>query len=167
METQLEEKNQRINLGAGNVKYSDDANKKLNYFLGSLFILQGVFYLFRDSAGPIERSIMASCYFLMGGFFLFVKARLELSQASKYAPHFLISKNGLKIKTGVFKKSKFIDWDSVQKIELGSYKIGLKDRTGLQYHPYKTRKETSIQIKRAIEEIAAQKGIKVENLLRS
>ncbi|WP_375579411.1 hypothetical protein ABWH96_20840 [Marivirga tractuosa] len=166
METQSIEKSQRINLGARNVKFSDDAIKKLNYLLGTLFIGMSVLYFFRDNAGIAEKVVFCSAYFIMGLFFLFIKARIELSPTSKYAPHFLVSENGLKIKTGVLKKSQFIDWNDVKKIELGYYKIGIKDQTGLQFYPYQTRKETSIKIKRAIEDIAAQKGIEVENLLK-
>jgi hypothetical protein len=165
MEAQSIEKSLRINLGAGN-KFSDDANKKLNYFLGTLFIASGILYFFRDNAGAVERIGFATSHFLMGVFLVFIKARIELSTSSKYAPHFLISNDGLRIKTSVLKKSKYIKWDDIKKVELGSYKIGIKDKTGLQYHPYTTRKERSIQIKKAIEEIACQKGVEVENLLR-
>jgi len=165
MEAQSIEKNQRINLGAGNVKFSDNAIKKVNYFLGLLFVLAAILYMFRNNAGPVERIGMTSLYFFSGVLFI-LKASIELSTTSKYAPHFIISQNGLKIKTGVFKKSEFINWDEVKKVELGNYKIGIKDKTGLQFYPYVTRKETSIKIKRAIEAITAQKGIEVENLLR-
>jgi hypothetical protein len=165
METQSIEQSQRINLGPEN-KFSDDANKKLNYFLGTLFIASGTLYFFRDNAGALERIVFSTSHFLMGIFLIFIKARIELSTSSKYAPHFLISQNGLRIKTSVLKKSQFINWNDIKKMELGSYKIGIKDKTGLQYYPYTTRKERSIRIKRAIEEMATKKGIEVENLLR-
>lgn len=59
-----------------------------------------------------------------------------------------------------------INWEEVIRIELGNYKIGIKDKTGLQYYPYQTRKETSIRVKGAIEAIATDKGIEVQNLLK-
>jgi hypothetical protein len=168
MESQLIKKSQRINLGAGNVKFSDDAIKKLNYLLGGLFMLSAVSYFieYLDRGSELGRHILTSCIFFLGGLLFFFKAQIELSQTSKYAPHFIISENVIKIKTGVFKKSQLINWDDVKKVELGYYKIGIKDRSGLQYYPYQTRKETSIQIKRVIEDIATQKGIEVENLLK-
>jgi hypothetical protein len=165
METQSIKQSQRINLGAGNVKFSESTIRKLNYFLSAMFLVMAFLYLFRDSIGLFEKIGMSGLYFFTGFLFLF-KARIELSQTSKYAPHFVISEQRIKIKTGVFKKSEFINWDDVKKVELGYYKIGIKDKTGLQFYPYKTRKETSIQIKRAIEEIASQKEIEVENLLK-
>lgn len=165
METQLEVKGKRINLGAGNVKYPDKTYKILYYFLAALWLVMFVYYFFRESEGLFEKIAMPAIYLLTSCMFFF-KARFELTSTSKYAPHFIISQNGLKIKRDVFKKSEFINWDDVKKVELGYYKIGIKDRTGLQYFPYRTRKETSIEIKREIEDIASQKGIEVENLLK-
>lgn len=165
METQSVEKNRRINLGAGNVKFSESTIRKLNYFLGAMFLVMAFIYVFRDSIGVFERIGMSGLYFFTAFLFLF-KAQIELSTTSKFAPHFIISELGLKIKTGVFKKSEFIKWNDVMKIELGYYKIGIKDKTGLLYYPYTTRKETSIELKRSIEAVAEQKGIEIENLLR-
>ncbi|MGM0579469.1 MAG: hypothetical protein ACQETL_02240 [Bacteroidota bacterium] len=168
MEAQLEVKGKRINLGAGNVKFSDDAIKKLNYLLGGLFMLTAILYFvnFLEKGFEVGRHFFTSGIYFFAGLLFFFKAHFELSPTSKYAPHFIISETGLKIKTGVFKKPEFIDWGDVKKIELGYYKIGIKDRTGLQYFPYRSRKETSIEIKREIEDIASQKGIEVENLLK-
>ncbi|SMG43224.1 hypothetical protein SAMN05661096_02994 [Marivirga sericea] len=165
METQSIEQSQRINLGAGNVKFSESTIRKSNYFLGALFMIMALLYLFRDSIGVFEKIGMSGLYFSTGFLFLF-KAQIELSQTSKYAPHFVISEHGLKIKTGVFKKSNFINWNNIRKIELGYYKIGIKDKGEMQYFTYQTRKETSIELKRLIEAIAAQKGVEVENLLK-
>ncbi len=165
METQLELKGKRINLGTGNVKYPDNAFRKLSYFLADVWLVLFIISIFKENEGLFEKVGMPVIYGLNGIFF-FVKAHFELSPTSRYAPHFIVSKNGLKIKSGVFKKCQFINWDDVMKIELGYYKIGIKDKTGLKYYPYRTRKETSIEIKRAIEEIATQKGIEVENLLK-
>jgi|GEM_PF-6582995 hypothetical protein len=165
MDTQSIEKSQRINLGAGNVKYPDNAFRKLSYFLAALWLVLLIVSIFKENDGLFEKVGMPAIYALNGIFFFF-KAHFELSTTSKYAPHFIISESGIKIKTGVFKKSELINWNDVKKIELGYYKIGIKDKTGLQYYPYQTRKETSIRIKRAIEAIAVQKGIEVENLLK-
>jgi hypothetical protein len=165
MEIQSVEKSQRINLGAGNVKFSENTIRNVNYFLSVLFLIMACLYLFRGSIGVFEKIGMSGLYFFTGFLFLF-RAQIELSQTSKYAPHFIISAQGLKIKTGVFNKSEFINWVDVKKVELGYYKIGIKDKTGIQYYPYKTRKETSIELKRIIETIAIEKGIEVENLLK-
>ncbi|WP_375579412.1 hypothetical protein ABWH96_20845 [Marivirga tractuosa] len=166
METQLELKGKRINLGLQNVKYSDSAFRKLSYFLAAFwFILIIIDIFFTENNGLFEKIGMPVIYGFNGILF-FVKAHFELSPTSKYAPHFMISKDRLKIKKNVLKKSEFINWDDVKKIELGYYKIGIQDKTGLKYYPYQTRKETSIQIKRAIEDIASQKRIEVENLLK-
>jgi len=165
MEAQSIEQIQRINLRSDNLNYSDNTYRKLYYFLAAFWLLLVVFALSKDNSGYFEKFGMPSIYFISGILYFF-KAHFELSSTSKYAPHFMISQNGLKIKTGVFKNSLFINWDDIKKIELGNYKIGIKDKTGLQYYPYRTTKETSIKIKRTIEGIAAQKGIEVENLLR-
>lgn len=165
METQSIEQSQRINLGSGNFKFSDNANRKLSYFLALLFFYMGFSFIFNEDARNFNRLGMGPLYLLAGSLYI-LKAQFEFSRTSKYAPHFIISEKGLKIKTGVFNKSNFISWESIKKIELGNYKIGIKDRAGFQYFPYKTRKETSIELKRSIEAIAAQKGVEVENLLR-
>jgi hypothetical protein len=165
METKSVEKGKRINIGAGNLKYPDNTYRKLYYSLSALWLVLFVISVFKENNGLFQKLVMPAIYGINGAFFFF-KAHFELSSTSKYAPHFIISENGLKIKTGVFKNSEFIKWKDVKKVELGYYKIGIKDKTGLQFYPYKTRKETSIQIKRAIEEIASQKEIEVENLLK-
>lgn len=165
METQLEVKGKRINLGAGNVKYSDNAFRKLSYFLAFFWFVLLIVSIFKENDGLFEIVGMPIIYALNGILFFF-KAHYELSPKSKYAPHFIISQNGLKIKRDILKKSEFINWNDVKKIELGYYKIGIKDKTGLRFYPYNTRKETSIEIKRTIEDIATQKGIEVENLLK-
>lgn len=165
METQSIERSQRINLGADNLQFSDNTYRKLYYFLAAIWLILFVFALSKDNSGYFEKFGMPSIYFICGMLYFF-KAHFELSPISKYAPHFIISDSTIKIKTGVFKNSLFINWDDIKKIELGNYKIGIKDKTGLQYYPYKTRKETSIKIKRTIEGIAAQKGIEVDNLLK-
>lgn len=168
METQSIEKGQRINLGAGRVKFSDDAIKKLNYLLSGLFMLTAISYFinYMEKEHELGRHFFTSLIYIFTALLFFFKARIELSSTSKYAPHLVVSDQGLKIKTGVFKKSVYINWDDVKKIELGYYKIGIKENTGLQYFPYKTRKETSIELKKAIQAIAEQKGIEVENLLK-
>jgi hypothetical protein len=168
METQSIEKSQRINLGAGRVKFSDDAIKKLNYVLSGLFMLTAISYFinYMEKEHELGRHFFTSFIYIFTALLFFLKARIELSSTSKYAPHFMISDDFIKVKTGVFKKSILINWNDIKKVELGSYKIGIKDKTGVQYYPYQTRKDTSIQIKRAIEEMATQKGIEVENLLR-
>ncbi|WP_296622773.1 hypothetical protein [Marivirga sp.] len=165
METQLELKGKRINLGAGYLKYPDKTFRKLSYFLAAVWLVLLFVSIFKKNNGLFEKVGIPAIYALNGIFFFF-KAHFELSPTSKYAPHFIISKDGLKTKRSVLKKSEFINWNDVKKIELGYYKIGIKDRTGLQFYPYTTRKETSIEIKREIESIAVSKGIEVENLLK-
>jgi hypothetical protein len=167
METQSIEKTKRITLGAGDISMSEITARILSYTVGGLLMICSMYYIIGFIVGEagFSKIIAGISFFLSASIFLF-RAQFELSPTSKYAPHFLISKNGLKIKTGVFKKSVFINWVDMIKIELGYYKIGIKDKTGLQYYPYQTRKETSIKIMKTIEEIAPQKGIEVENLLR-
>ena len=145
---------------------SENTARKLNYVAGGLMMISSLYYFISfiyEGADSNYKIISGVLFFLTASMFLF-KAHVELSTTSKYAPHFLISESRLKIKTGVFKNSEFINWDEVKKIELGYYLIGIKSKTGLQYFRYSTRKEISIKIKRAIEDIAVQKGIKVENL---
>ncbi|WKV13570.1 hypothetical protein [Marivirga harenae] len=165
METQSIEQSQRINLGSGNLKFSNKANRKLSYFLALLFFYMGLSLILNEDARNFTRLGMGPLYLLAASLYM-LKAQFEFSTTSKYAPHFIVSEQGLKIKTAVFKKSEFISWDSIKEIELGNYKIGIRDRTGFLYFPYKTRKETSIELKRSIEAIAAQKGVEVENLLK-
>jgi len=164
MGTQSLEKSQRINLGSGDISMSEKSLRRLSYLACILFLIPSIYYVTKDDVRTFE-VVMSAIYLLNAGLFFF-RAHFELSTTSKYAPHFLVSQNDLKIKTSVYKNSKYIDWDDVKKIELGYYKIGIQDKTGLQYYPYKTRKETSIKLKRTIEEIATQKGIEVENLLK-
>ncbi|RUA33655.1 MAG: hypothetical protein DSY77_09200 [Bacteroidetes bacterium] len=166
METQSIEKGQRFTLGSGNVQHSESSFRKLSYFLAFFWlVLIIVDVFFTENEGYFEKVGIPALYGINGLLF-FYKAHFELSPTSKYAPHLVVSDQGLKIKTGVFKKSVYINWDDVKKIELGYYKIGIKENTGLQYFPYKTRKETSIELKKAIQAIAEQKGIEVENLLK-
>lgn len=167
METQSIERSQRINLGAGDISMSESTARKLSYLAGTLMITSSVFYFISFiTGGDLGWRLISSVLFFISGTMFLLKAHFELSPTSKYASHFIISENVIKIKTGVFKKSQFINWDDIKKIELGYYKIGIKDKTGLQFYPYATRKQTSIQIKRAIEAVATQKGIAVENLLK-
>jgi hypothetical protein len=168
METQSIEKNKRFTLGSGDISMSEKTAIKLNYIAGGLMMISSLYYIISFIFVDTEYSykiISGVLFFLSSSIFLF-RAHFELSPSSKYAPHFLISATGIKIKTGVFKNSEFFKWNDVKKIEIGYYLIGIKDRSGMQYYPYKTRKETSIKIKKAIEDVATQKGIEVENLLK-
>jgi hypothetical protein len=168
METQSLEKSQKFTLGSGDISMSEKTAIKLNYIAGGLMMISSLYYIISFILKDTEFSykiISGVLFFLSASIFLF-RAHFELSPSSKYAPHFLISTTGIKIKTGVFKNSEFFKWHDIKKIEIGYYLIGIKDKTGLEYFPYRTRKETSIQIKRAIEDLAAQKGIVVENLSR-
>ncbi|ADR21985.1 hypothetical protein MATR_03800 [Marivirga tractuosa] len=168
METQSIEKSQRITLGSGDSSMSESTVRKLNYIAGGLMMISSLYYIisFINAGAEDSFKIISGILFFVSAIMFLFRAQFELSPSSKYAPHFLITQNGLKIKIGVLKKPEFINWDEVKKVELGYYKIGIKDKTGLQYFPYKTRKETSIELKRAIEAVAAQKGIEVENLLK-
>ncbi|HET8859840.1 hypothetical protein [Marivirga sp.] len=159
------EKSQRINLGTGNIKFSERTIIRVNYLFSVLFLVAAILYLVRDEISLSERVGMSGLY-LFTGLIFFIRAHIELSTTSKFAPHFIISEKGLKIKTGVFKKSDFIDWGDVKKVELGHYKIGIQDKTGLQFYPYQTRKETSINLKNSIQAMAIHRGIEVENLLK-
>ena len=167
MDSQISVNGQRINLGVDQ-RFSDSALKKANYLLIGLSLIMSVlnFISYLEKGTEFTRYLIQSGVYFLFSILFFLRIRIEFSPTSKYAAHFMISENGLKMKRGVFKKSEFIHWQDVQKIELGNYKLGIKDKTGLQYYPYQTRKETSIAIKRAIEAIAAQKGIEVENLLK-
>ncbi|MGJ3235805.1 hypothetical protein [Marivirga sp.] len=168
METPSIEQSQRFTLGSGDISMSEKTAIKLNYIAGGLMMISSLYYIISFVLIDTEfnyKIISGVLFFLSACIFLF-RAHFELSPSSRYAPHFLISDTGIKIKTGVFKNSVFFNWDDVKKIEIGYYLIGIKDKTGLEYFPYKTRKETSIQIKSAIEEMTTQKGIEVHNLSR-
>lgn len=168
MEPQLEVKGKRINLGSGRLDISEKNARIFNFIIGFLFLGMTLILipnLLNESESNFVDKLLPLSYFAIGIFYL-GKASIAQSKTSKYAPHFFISQDVIKIKREIFKNSVIIQWDAIKKIELGNYKIGIKDKTGLQYFPYKTRKETSIKIKRTIEAIADQKGIEVENLLK-
>jgi len=168
METQLNLKHKRINLGYGRTDISEKNARIFNFIVGFLFI--GMFsILFPRLLNWSENNIIDKLQpfiYLLIGFFYLGTATIVQSKTSKYAPHFLISQDLIKIKTEVFKKPKLINWNDVKKVEFGNFKIGIKDTSGLQYYPYKTRPETSIELKRAIKVVAAEKEIEVENLLK-
>jgi hypothetical protein len=168
METQSIEKSQRINLGSGRFHVSEINARRFNFILAFLFIGMSsiLFPRLLNWSGINMIDILQPIIYLLIGLFYLGKATIAQSKTSKYAPHFLISQDIIKIKTGVFKKPELINWEEVIRIELGNYKIGIKDKTGLQYYPYQTRKETSIRVKGAIEAIATDKGIEVQNLLK-
>ncbi|SMG43218.1 hypothetical protein SAMN05661096_02993 [Marivirga sericea] len=168
MKTESIEQSQRFTLGSGDISMSEKTARKLNCIAGGLMMISSLYYIISfifEGADSNYKIISGVSFFLSASIFLF-RAQIELSTTSKYAPHFLISKNGLKIKTSVFGQSEFISWENVKKIELGYYLIGIKDKMGLQYYRYNTRKEISIKIKRAIKDVVEQKGIEVENLLK-
>ncbi len=168
METQLELKGKRINLGAGRTDISVKNARIFNFIAGFLFLALTIIIipkLINESESNFADKLLPLLYLAIAIFYL-GKASIAQSKTSKYAPHFIVSENVMKIKTSVFKKSEFINWNDVKKVEFGKYKIGIKDKAGLQYYPYKTRKETSIELKNSIKAIAQQKGIEVENLLK-
>jgi hypothetical protein len=169
MSLQTVEKSQRINLGAGQVHPPGSTARRLTYVASGLFMLAAVFNIidyFVERTYLGRHIFTSTMYFLAGISFLF-SGRIEMSSTSKYAPHFIISESGLRIKTGVFSKSQFFKWDDIRQIELSSNKIGIKmnEIKGLIYYPYATQKETSIdKIKTAIEALAAPKGIEVKKI---
>ncbi|WKK86866.2 hypothetical protein QYS48_08330 [Marivirga arenosa] len=168
METQALEKSQRFTLGSGEISFSDSLARKMNYIIGGLMMICSLYYIISyiyEESDFNYKIISGLLFFFSASIFLF-RAHFELSTSSKYAPHFRISTKGIKIKTGVFKKSILFNWDDIKKIEIGYYLVGIKDKTGIQYFSYKTRRETSIQIKRAIKDMAIQKEKEVEDLSR-
>ncbi|HET8859841.1 hypothetical protein [Marivirga sp.] len=160
----------RINLGSGRLDISEKNARIFNFIVGFLFLgmtLILISNLLNDSDSNFVDKLHPLAYFLIAIFYL-GKAGIVQSKTSKYAPHFIISDNVLKIKTSVFKKSEHISWNDIKKIELGNFKIGLKlnNTKNLIYYPYTARKDTSIDIKRSIKAIAVKRGIEVENLLK-
>jgi len=168
METQALEKSQRINLGSGPLNLSEVTARRFNFFAAFFFIglsILVIYNLFNKENSNFADKSMPFAYMMIGLVYLF-KASVAQSKTSMHAPHFLLTEKGIKIKVGVLKKSQFIEWNDIQKIELGNYKIGFKIKSETQFYPYQTRKETSIVLKKAIKTKANELGIEVENLLR-
>lgn len=170
MEKQSQIKSQRINLGEGNISTPKSKARKLSYVISGLLLLSSLFMVFdylEEGTELGKHILIGGLYFVTGIVFLF-RAKTTFTETSKISPHMLISEVGIKIKPGVFNKSQFINWNEIQKIELGNFKIGLKlnNTKNLIYYSYNARNSTLTEIKSSIETIAAQKEIEVKNTFK-
>jgi hypothetical protein len=166
MNTQAIEKSQRINLTKYDAGISEKKARKLSYVIGGMFLLSSLFMLFDylEEGTQLGKHILVGVLYLVsGGIFLF-RAKTTFSETSKVAPHILMTVDGIKIKTSILGKSQFIRWTDIQKVEIQYKRIGFKLNNTKKtiYYPYKSRKNTSIQIKRALEDIASKEGIEME-----
>lgn len=170
METQSIEKSQRINLTIYDPGISYKKARRLSYLIGGLCLLSSLFMFFdylEEGTKLGKHILMGGLYLVVGGIFFF-RAKMVFSETSKVTAHILTTADGIKIKTTILGKGQFIRWNDIQKVEIQDKRIGFKLKNTKKpiFYRYKSTNETSIQIKKAIEAIAVQKGTEVENLLK-
>lgn len=160
---------QRINLLIAETGHPAARARSLTYVASALFMIAAVFNLIDyDVEGTdLARHIILSTTYFLAALLFFFKIRFELSDTSKYAPHFIISQDGFKIKTGILNKSQFIEWNNIKKIELGRNKVGVKmnEAKSLIYYQHPAHNKSSVEkTKGIIEAVAASKGAEVKKI---
>ncbi len=148
-------------------RYSARAQRRLYYFLSILFIAQGIIsinYLFSNTASrgfKIISFILIVCWFI-GAIYLTLMAVLAFSESSKYAPRIKVDDNQLELKKSVFKAAEILKWQDIKKIEFGQYQLNLRLADKDFSFTYKRNRNISLDIKKAIREIAELKNIEIQ-----
>lgn len=148
----------KILLGNGN-GYSPKFSIWAAVFLGILFLIIGAFVLsghyylpFKLSFGIIE---------LIAGVYAMVYAFMVFGSKSRYAPHVIIGDSFIEFKRNLFKPSKRLIWESIERINFSSYEITFVLGDSDETFDYVANPDISIKVKRAIRDVANDKGIEV------
>ena len=92
--------------------------------IGTLFLIQGGLYYYKDSDVLIDR-LMAKLM-LFGGILALIYAWASFSKKSLFAPKLIFSDSTNALKGGLFKKSKKVKWADMQSITFKPFRIDLK-----------------------------------------
>jgi hypothetical protein len=149
-----------ILLGSGGTAKFDVKVQKWNYFfLGALFITQGVTYFYRIDDG-VWTNVMMNLTFL-SGVYLIGFALINFSRTSKYSPKLKIDDTCVELKTSLFKKSKKLNWLDIQSVRFKSFRIDFKTLSTVEVFAYDCTSDISVDIKEAIRDVAEKKNIEV------
>ena len=84
---------------------------------------------------------------------------MGLSKKSPFSPKVKISEHDIILRNDLWGKNTTVNWNDLEKIELGSYRLTFyKEGSYFTYH-LDTIKETSIAIKQAIREAGKHKEV--------
>lgn len=86
---------------------------------------------------------------------------IGLSKKSRFSPKLKISDDQIIFKEKIFSGQKIIPWNSVNQIQLGSYKATFITRNKKFTLKFDTHKENSIAIKQALREASITKGVEI------
>ncbi len=100
-------------------------------------------------------------YLILGGLYLLGYSFLGLSEKSKYAPKVLLNEDYILIKKSFWKPAKQLNWNNISSIKYQSYQIDFRGNKETYTFTYDTSSATSIEIKRAIRELAENKRMQV------
>ncbi len=136
---------------------------KTNRFIwvssGVLYIVVGAFQIYKYSNEGL--SGLAWSYLIIGGLYLILYGYLGLSEKSKYAPKVVLTNEFIKIKKYFWKAGKKLKWSDISSIQYKSYQINFQIGKENYFFIYITNPDTSIEIKRAIREVAEINSIHV------
>lgn len=150
--------NQIILIGDKN-PFSMKTNKIMWVFSGVLYIGTGLIQFYRHQDEAI--SFFVWILLILGGLYLILYGFVGLSEKSKYAPKVLLNEDYIHIKKSFWKPAKQLKWNNVSAINYQSYQIDFRLNKETYSFTYNTSSHTSIEIKRAIRELAENKGIEV------
>lgn len=125
-------------------------------FFGALFLSLFLYQWVINGQNEFENPfiIIGATNFLLIG-------TLGLSKKSPFAPKVIITMDAIILRSRLFGSNTKVDWNDLQKIELGLYRLTFyKDKSYFTYH-LDTTKETSIAIKHAIREAGNHKNVLV------
>ena len=122
--------------------------------LGALMLILGTWSIFIDS----ELNHFPNLFY---GIFMSATALFVLSEKSPFSPKVKIMDDYILLKNGFWSAAKKLNWETIQKIEFGSYKIIFHQTEKDFIFKYEADSEVSIQIKKALRAAGEEKTISV------
>ncbi|CAN5357859.1 hypothetical protein BH09BAC3_BH09BAC3_09690 [soil metagenome] len=132
-----------------------------------LFIMLGLFSVItgvRDLTGVTLTNwgLGIGISLLLSGFLMLTLGLILFNPTNKFAPKVVIDENEIKIREDIHKRTKSIIWTDIKEITFKSFALDflLSDNRN-ELIILRTNGETSVEIKKAVREIANKKSINI------
>lgn len=139
--------------------YSVRANRWLFSILGFFFVLGGILRVIGKYYGPFEFSF--GILQMLTGVYAIVFALFVFNKNSRFAPKVTVNDKFIEIKKGILKSPNKIMWSDIRRISYDSFEITFDMGVTTEVFRYETASDISIEIKKAIREVADDMGIEV------
>jgi hypothetical protein len=137
------------------------ASRWIYFMIGISHTILGISKL---TESPLTKGdLITGLLYLIIGVTLFFLAFVLFSPFFWFTPKLTVDTNKILFRENIFKRTKNIEWKDIQGIEYKSFELEFQYNNGVTESLYlKTDSERSIEVKRALREIADKKSIPID-----